>query len=55
MLTTRRPLAPRTLARVQNVLTGRISVLIGQSGVGKSTLVNTLVPAAARTTAWSTR
>ena len=50
MLTTRRPLPPRTLARVRNVLTGRISVLIGQSGVGKSTLVNTLVPAAARST-----
>jgi ribosome biogenesis GTPase len=50
MLTTRRPLPPRTLSRVRNVLTGRISVLIGQSGVGKSTLVNTLVPAAARTT-----
>src|SRR5271169_6681430 len=50
MLTTRRPLAPRTLARVRNVLTGRISVLIGQSGVGKSTLVNTLLPEAARTT-----
>jgi len=50
MLTTRRPLPPRTLSRVRNVLTGRISVLIGQSGVGKSTLVNTLVPEAARTT-----
>jgi ribosome biogenesis GTPase / thiamine phosphate phosphatase len=48
MLTTRRPLSPRTLSRVRNVLTGRISVLIGQSGVGKSTLVNTLVPAAER-------
>ena len=50
MLTTRRPLPPRTLSQVRNVLTGRISVLIGQSGVGKSTLVNTLVPEAARTT-----
>ena len=50
MLTTRRPLAPRTLARVRNVLTGRISVLIGQSGVGKSTLVNLLIPDAARAT-----
>jgi ribosome biogenesis GTPase len=29
MLTTRRPLPPHTLARVRNVLTGRISVLIG--------------------------
>jgi ribosome biogenesis GTPase / thiamine phosphate phosphatase len=50
MLTTRRPLPPRTLSRVRNVLTGRISVLIGQSGVGKSTLVNTLIPEAARAT-----
>jgi ribosome biogenesis GTPase len=50
MLTTRRPLPQRTLSRVRNVLAGRISVLIGQSGVGKSTLVNTLVPEADRTT-----
>jgi len=50
MLTTRRPLPPRTLSRLRNLLTGRISVLIGQSGVGKSTLLNTLVPEAARTT-----
>jgi ribosome biogenesis GTPase / thiamine phosphate phosphatase len=48
MLTTRRPLSPRTLSQVRKVLTGRLSVLIGQSGVGKSTLVNTLVPEAAR-------
>jgi ribosome biogenesis GTPase / thiamine phosphate phosphatase len=50
MLTTRRPLPPRTLSRLRNLLTGRISVLIGQSGVGKSTLVNLLVPDAARAT-----
>jgi ribosome biogenesis GTPase / thiamine phosphate phosphatase len=50
IVTTRRPLPPRTLSRVRNLLTGRISVLIGQSGVGKSTLVNTLVPAAERVT-----
>jgi ribosome biogenesis GTPase / thiamine phosphate phosphatase len=48
MLTTRRPLPARTLARLRNALTGRISVLIGQSGVGKSTLVNALIPDAAR-------
>jgi ribosome biogenesis GTPase len=50
MLTTRRPLAAQTLSRVRAAVTGRISVLIGPSGVGKSTLMNTLVPAAARTT-----
>ena len=31
MLTTRRPLPPRTLSRVRSALTGRISVLIGPS------------------------
>ncbi len=50
VLTTRRPLPARTLSRVRNRLTGRLSVLIGQSGVGKSTLVNTLIPAAERST-----
>jgi ribosome biogenesis GTPase / thiamine phosphate phosphatase len=46
MLTTRRPL--RTLSRLRSALAGHLSVLIGQSGVGKSTLVNILVPEAAR-------
>jgi ribosome biogenesis GTPase / thiamine phosphate phosphatase len=50
MVTTRRPLPPRTLSRLRTLLAGRVSVLIGQSGVGKSTLVNILVPEAARTT-----
>ena len=48
MLTTRRPLPPRTLSRLRRALAGRVSVLIGQSGVGKSTLVNLLVPEADR-------
>ncbi len=48
MLTTRRPLPPQTLGRLRGLLAGRVSVLIGQSGVGKSTLVNLLVPDAVR-------
>lgn len=37
------------LADLRTALAGRISVLVGHSGVGKSTLVNRLVPTAART------
>jgi ribosome biogenesis GTPase / thiamine phosphate phosphatase len=48
MLTTRKPLPPRTLSRLRSALAGRVSVLIGQSGVGKSTLVNALIPDADR-------
>jgi ribosome biogenesis GTPase len=36
------------LSEVRNRLTGRMSVLVGHSGVGKSTLVNGLVPGADR-------
>jgi ribosome biogenesis GTPase len=38
------------LAEVRTRLVGRTSVLVGHSGVGKSTLVNALVPAADRAT-----
>jgi ribosome biogenesis GTPase / thiamine phosphate phosphatase len=48
MLTTRQPLAEQTLSRLHKALDGRMSVLIGQSGVGKSSLVNALVPDAGR-------
>jgi ribosome biogenesis GTPase / thiamine phosphate phosphatase len=48
MLTTHQPLSAVTLSRLRRSLAGRISVLIGQSGVGKSTLVNTLIPDADR-------
>ncbi|HXC81980.1 MAG TPA: ribosome small subunit-dependent GTPase A [Trebonia sp.] len=48
MISTRRPLPAQTLTRLLRALDGRVSVLIGQSGVGKSTLVNELVPDADR-------
>src|SRR5262249_24428837 len=43
-----RPLTPARLAPLRQQLNGRISVLIGQSGVGKSTLVNAVIPDADR-------
>jgi len=43
-----RPLTDEMLAGLRELLAGQISVLVGQSGVGKSTLVNTLIPDAAR-------
>ena len=43
-----RPLSDQALAGLRELLAGQISVLVGQSGVGKSTLVNTLIPDAAR-------
>jgi ribosome biogenesis GTPase len=48
MISSRQPLAPQTMTRLRRALDGRVSVLIGQSGVGKSTLVNELVPEAGR-------
>ncbi len=48
MLTTRQPLPAVTLARLRSMTNDKVSVLIGQSGVGKSTLVNALIPDAER-------
>jgi ribosome biogenesis GTPase len=45
---TGRPLAIRVLDDLRSRLDGRESVLIGHSGVGKSTLVNALIPEAGR-------
>jgi ribosome biogenesis GTPase / thiamine phosphate phosphatase len=47
-LVTSRPLAEAALDELRARLAGRISVLVGHSGVGKSTLVNALIPDAGR-------
>ena len=47
-LVTGRPLAEASLEELRALLTGRISVLVGHSGVGKSTLVNALIADAGR-------
>ena len=50
VVTARGPDGIEGLDRVRAALSGRVSVLVGHSGVGKSTLVNALVPDAARAT-----
>ncbi|MDR6939958.1 ribosome small subunit-dependent GTPase A [Arcanobacterium hippocoleae] len=43
-------LDPRAIANVQSLAADKTSVLVGHSGVGKSTLINALIPAAQRLT-----
>ncbi|HEX9066714.1 MAG TPA: ribosome small subunit-dependent GTPase A [Streptosporangiaceae bacterium] len=43
-----RPLTEEALGRLRGLLAGQVSVLVGHSGVGKSTLVNFLIPKADR-------
>lgn len=50
VVTGRGPEGTDGLERLRAALAGRVSVLVGHSGVGKSTLVNALVPDAARAT-----
>jgi ribosome biogenesis GTPase len=47
-LVTARPLTPAALDELRAALHDRVSVLVGHSGVGKSTLFNALVPDASR-------
>ena len=47
VLVTRRD-DPKGVSALADALAGRVSALVGHSGVGKTTLVNTLVPDAAR-------
>jgi ribosome biogenesis GTPase / thiamine phosphate phosphatase len=46
---------PQGLQTLRDSLTGRATMLVGQSGVGKSSIINTLVPDAAAQTALLTR
>jgi ribosome biogenesis GTPase / thiamine phosphate phosphatase len=50
VVTARRATGTDGLDELRTALSGRVSVLIGHSGVGKSTLVNALVPLALRAT-----
>ena len=43
-----RPLQQAVVSELRALLADRVSVLVGHSGVGKSTLVNTLIPEAGR-------
>jgi len=47
-LVTSRPLTSQMLGELRGRLAGLVSVMVGHSGVGKSTLVNTLIPDADR-------
>jgi ribosome biogenesis GTPase / thiamine phosphate phosphatase len=47
-LVTGRPLTAEVLDELRAAVAGRVSVLVGHSGVGKSTLFNALVPDASR-------
>jgi ribosome biogenesis GTPase / thiamine phosphate phosphatase len=47
-IVTGRPLTEEVLAELRADVSDRISVLVGQSGVGKSTLFNALIPDASR-------